>query len=125
MSLPSKTERFARNLKPPYHIVSFVSHRQGADNGYNAMAEQMVILAEQQAGYLGHESTRDDAGFGITNSYWMDEASILAWRKHVTHEFARKTGNERWYDYYEVRIGRIERAYAMGHSGFGESHISE
>ena len=84
------------------------------------MAERMVMLASQQPGYLGHESARDADGFGITNSYWTDEASILAWREHVAHEFARKTGNDRWYGHYEVRIARVERAYAMGHSHYGE-----
>ena len=49
-------------------------------NGYAAMADEMVAMAERQPGYLGHESARGADGFGITNSFWTDEASIKAWK---------------------------------------------
>jgi heme-degrading monooxygenase HmoA len=39
----------------------------------------MVILAQQQPGFLGMESARDE--IGITVSYWENEEAILAWKK--------------------------------------------
>ena len=96
---------------PPYYIVSFSSHRTEGDKGYEEMADQMGDLAAQQPGYLGIESARDPDGFGITNSYWADEDSIRNWKRVVDHLAAQKKGRETWYEHYEVRIGRIERAY--------------
>ncbi len=73
----------------------------------------MEALASRQPGFLGIESLRGADGFGITNSYWQDEASILAWKQVVSHLAAQRTGRERWYEHYQVRIGRIERAYGF------------
>jgi len=36
--------------------------------GHSETAEEMVRLAREQNGYLGHESVRE--GLGITISYW-------------------------------------------------------
>ena len=107
---------FASLPAPPYYIVSFSSRRTEGDQGYGDMAARMTELAAQQPGYLGVESARDADGFGITNSFWVDEDSIRAWKRVVDHLAAQKTGRETWYERYEVRIGRVERAYSF--SGF-------
>ncbi len=104
---------FAQLPSPPYYIVSFSSQRTDGDNGYGDMAGRMADLAAQQPGYLGVESARGDDGFGITNSFWQDEDSIRAWKRVVDHLAAQKSGRENWYQHYEVRIGRIERAYSF------------
>lgn len=116
---------FAGPLKPPFHVVTFTSRRREGDGGYNAMAEHMVALATEQLGFLGVESARDADGFGITNSYWADEASILAWRAHAEHMIARQRGRTDWYEHYEVRIAKVERAYAMGHSDHGHGILKQ
>jgi heme-degrading monooxygenase HmoA len=48
---------------------------------------------------------------GITVSYWKDEASVAAWKANTTHLFAQKMGIERWYEHYELRVAKVERAY--------------
>jgi heme-degrading monooxygenase HmoA len=105
-------ESFASTPKPPYYAVIFSSQRRIApDDGYAAMADRMAELAAQQPGYLGVESVRDAEGFGMTVSYWSDEASILAWRNQVEHAAARERGRNDWYQHYELRVARVERAY--------------
>lgn len=99
---------------PPYYVVTFASQRTDGDHGYGAMAEEMVALAAKQPGYLGVESARGADGFGITNSFWADEASIRAWKAEVDHLEAQRRGRTEWYSAYAVRVGRIERAYGMG-----------
>ena len=106
---------FASLPEPPYYVVAFSSTRRDGDAGYTAMAEKMVALAAEQPGFLGVESARGADGFGITNSYWADEASIRAWKAVVDHAAAQRLGRARWYDLYHVRIGRIERAYGFTH----------
>ena len=104
---------FARTPEPPYYIVAFSSTRTDGDLGYGAMADRMVELALAQPGCLGVESARGNDGFGITNSFWRDSDSIIAWKAVVSHLAAQKLGRERWYHHYEVRIARVERAYAF------------
>ncbi|MEB2844057.1 antibiotic biosynthesis monooxygenase [Rhizobiales bacterium RZME27] len=112
MSSSSPTP-FAKLPAPPYYIVAFSSCRTDGDNGYGNMADAMVELASRQPGYLGVESARGDDGFGITNSYWADEESIKAWKAVVSHAAAQRLGRERWYEEYQVRIARVERAYGF------------
>ena len=75
------------------------------------MADTMVHLAAQQPGFLGAESARDTEGVGITVSYWQSEADIAAWKAHADHLAAQRLGAEHWYEHYEVRIAKVERAY--------------
>ena len=50
---------------------------------------------------------------GITVSYWRDEASIAAWKRDTEHAEARAGGRALWYDRFEVRVARVERAYGF------------
>lgn len=112
MSLPTASP-FAILPEPPYYIVAFSSCRTEGENGYGNMADAMVELASRQPGFLGVESARGIDGFGITNSYWSDEDSIRAWKAVVSHAAAQRLGRERWYEDYQVRIAKVERAYGF------------
>jgi heme-degrading monooxygenase HmoA len=103
----------ARTPEPPYLAVIFSSHRTPGDQGYGAMADRMVELARAQPGFLGVESARDAEGFGITVSYWRDEASIAAWKAHAEHAVAQRLGRERWYGSFRLRVCRVEREAGM------------
>lgn len=103
----------AKLPQPPYYVVCFSSLRTEGDNGYGEMADAMEQLARQQPGFLGVESARGADGFGITNSYWQDEASIREWKRNVDHLVAQRLGRQEWYQTYELRIARVERAYGF------------
>lgn len=75
------------------------------------MAARMVELAVAQPGYLGVESVRGADGFGITVSYWTSEEAIAAWRRHAEHRIAQEQGRAQWYEHYELRVARVERAW--------------
>jgi len=105
-------EGFAGTPEPPYYAVIFTSLRTEGDNGYTAMAGAMLELARKQPGCLGAETARDPAGLGITVAYFIDEDAIRAWRENSRHLVAQKLGKERWYSHYELRIAKVERAYA-------------
>jgi heme-degrading monooxygenase HmoA len=93
--------------------VIFTSRRSPDDAAaYGEAAERMLALAQAQPGFLGAESARGDDGVGITVSYWADEASIAAWRDHAQHRATREHGRALWYDHFEVRIAKVERAYS-------------
>lgn len=103
---------FSNTPETPYYAVIFTSRLGENNDGYDAMGQAMVELAEQQPGYLGIETTRGADGLGITVSYWRDEESILAWKGETKHLLAQRTGIERWYEHYELRVAKVERAYS-------------
>lgn len=103
---------FAQLPAPPYYAVIFSSKRTAGDQGYGAMAERMVALAAAQPGFLGAESARGADGFGITVSYWTSEDAIAAWKADAEHRIAQEAGKASWYEHYEIRIAKVERATA-------------
>jgi heme-degrading monooxygenase HmoA len=105
------SDGLAGGLVPPYYAVIFSSRRTDVDAGYAEAAAAMLALAAEQPGFLGVESARSD-GIGITVSYWESEAAIANWRRNAEHTAVREQGRSRWYAHYEVRVARVERAYA-------------
>lgn len=105
-------QRFAQTPEPPYYAVIFSSQSAGEDDAYQEMAERMVELARRQEGFLGIESARDAAGFGITVSYWHSEEAIARWKSNLEHREAQALGKAQWYAHYELRVAKVERAYA-------------
>jgi heme-degrading monooxygenase HmoA len=98
-------------METPYYAVIFTSEMSDYTHGYENMAEEMVILAQNQPGYLGIESARSD--IGITVSYWKDLESIKDWKQHADHLAAQQKGRSDWYKNYKVRIARVEREYGF------------
>jgi heme-degrading monooxygenase HmoA len=98
-------------VTPPYIAVIFSSVRTAGDNGYADAAQRMDELAAQQPGYLGIEAARGSDGFGITVSYWSDEASAQAWKRVAEHVEAQRRGRDEWYVSYTVRVATVTREY--------------
>jgi len=101
----------ANTPKPPYYAVIFTSTLTEYDNGYDKTANRMVELAEQQSGFLGIESAREE--LGITVSYWDELESIKQWKANVEHLEAQKQGRKDWYQSFKVRVSKVERDYGM------------
>jgi heme-degrading monooxygenase HmoA len=106
------SRNFALTPEPPYYAVIFSSLRTAGDQGYGEIAERMVELAREQPGFLGMESLRGADGFGITVSYWESEAAIRAWKLQAEHVAARQRGRTEWYEHFEMRVAKVERAYS-------------
>ncbi len=94
-----------------YWAVIFTSKRlPGDDYEYDRVAGRMETLAASIPGYLGIEAVRGAEGVGITVSYWESEDSIAAWRDHPEHLDAKSRGRRDWYEWYELRVARVDRA---------------
>ncbi|WP_407671710.1 antibiotic biosynthesis monooxygenase family protein [Paenibacillus guangzhouensis] len=98
--------------KKSHYAVIFTSQRTEGDNGYHAMADQMSELASKQPGFLGVDSVRDASGTGITISYWDSLEAIRHWKQVESHLVAQERGKQEWYEHYEVKICKVERAYS-------------
>lgn len=107
----------AKTPKPPYYAVIFVSKRTEVDKGYGRMADHMVELAEQQAGYLGIESFRNADGYGVTISYWDSLEAIKTWKANLEHQQAQKYGKAWWYSEYQLRVAKVEYDYGFDLNG--------
>lgn len=96
----------------------FAAWRTRADEaGYAAAAQAMDALAAAQPGYRGIDAARGGNGFGITVSYWADEASAVAWRQHPEHAAVREAGRGRWYDAYDLHVAQVARSYGWTRTG--------
>ena len=92
--------------------VIFCAQRTGdGEDAYQAAAAAMGALAAQQPGYLGEDHARSADGFGITVSYWRDDACAKAWRDHPDHALIRDQGRDQWYSAYSLHVARVERGY--------------
>lgn len=105
-------DNFAKMPKPPYYAVIFSNSLNSDVEGYQRMAENMHSLAINHPGCIGAESSRDETGFGITVSYWQDESSIKSWKADAKHLVAQRLGIEGWYQYYQLRVAKVERSYS-------------
>ena len=99
-------------MNKPYYAVIFTSLLSEDAKGYDQMAETMETLANQQPGFIGIESVREQ--IGITISYWKNLEDIKNWKSNVDHQLAQKLGKEKWYESYKVRICIVEREYEFG-----------
>jgi heme-degrading monooxygenase HmoA len=108
--------RPASTPEPPYYVVIFTSRRDEQPNdGYSPTAERMFELAAQQPGFLGYDTANSD-GLGITVSYWRTESAIAGWKADTEHLDAQRHGRARWYESFEMRVARVERAYSFERS---------
>ena len=100
----------AKTPRPPYYAVIFTSLRTDIEKGsYLETAERMLELAQEQQGFLGMESAREEVG--ITVSYWESLDAIKIWKGHAEHLAAQEKGNSVWYKAFKTRISRVERDY--------------
>jgi len=105
--------QFANTPTPPYYAVIFTSLKKDDTNGYAQMAGHMSALVATQPGFLGAESVRDEAGFGVTISYWESLEAIRNWKRNEEHQVAQDKGKKEWYQQYVTRVCKVERAYSL------------
>lgn len=91
-------------------VVIFRARARDVDADYAATAALLRELALKEFGCLDFCAvTEGDREVAL--SYWPDEASILAWKRHADHLMAQQLGRERWYASYSVEVAEVRRAY--------------
>lgn len=96
-------------MKPPYYAVIFTSVQTSDTVGYTQMSIAMENLVKEQQGYLGIEHARSE--IGITISYWDSLEAIKRWKENLDHKEAQEKGRKTWYQWYKVKICKVEHAY--------------
>ena len=96
------------------YAVIFTSKKSQSLKEYDEASARMLVLVQNEPGFIGMNSARGDDGIGITVSYWESEESLLGWKKNGEHREAQQKGRTQWYDWYSVKICKIEREYEFG-----------
>lgn len=96
-------------MKNPISLLFSPQHKQTVLKVILKWQKKMETLAKQQPGFIGIESARDD--LGITVSYWDSLDAIKNWKQESEHIIAQQKGREHWYNWYHVRICKVEREY--------------
>ncbi len=110
--MPERLFSLIANTRPtPYYAVIFTSLKFEEAEGYEKMAEKMFELAQNQEGFLGVESARNE--LGITVSYWSSLEAIKNWKHNIEHLEAQELGKAKWYAAYKTRICKVEREYSF------------
>lgn len=104
------TSETSQRPAPPYYAVIFTSVRTEGDDGYSAMAKEVLELASKQPGFLGFESARQEIGISV--SYWASLEAIQQWKDNAVHRGAQSRAKD-WYKSFRVRICRVEREYGF------------
>jgi len=101
-------------LETGCYAVIFTSLRApGNDDEYARVSKQMDDLAATMPGYLGVETVRGADGVGINVSYWATAEDVKHWKGIAEHDRAQSRGREAYYEWYRVRVAKVERAYAF------------
>lgn len=99
-------------MRDNYYAVIFSSTQTKSIEGYDEMALAMQELAKKQDGYLGFETAHGEIGISI--SYWESLDAIQVWKSNISHLQAQKLGKDQWYQWYKIRICKVEREYEFG-----------
>jgi heme-degrading monooxygenase HmoA len=92
-----------------YYAVIFTNKQTQNVEGYSEMAKAMEELARKQPGFIDFENAREE--LGITISYWESLEAISNWKLDLKHLDAQEQGKDVWYQWYKVRICKVEREY--------------
>lgn len=114
MSAPKPTPPAPPTPETDCYAVIFTSRRApGNDEEYARVSDSMDELAATMPGFLGIDTARNEEGVGVTISYWKTEEDIANWKARAEHEWAQQRGRDAYYQWYNVRIAKVERAYAF------------
>lgn len=91
-------------------VVIFRATVRELDSEYSALAARMRELALTRFGCIEFHALME-GNEEIALSYWPDEKSIVAWRRHPEHVEAQRLGCTRWYESYRVEVTKISRDY--------------
>lgn len=69
---------------------------------YDADADAMLALAQEQAGFISFKSYAADDGEVIALSEWESEEAALNWRRQVEHAQVQARGRNDYYQDYTL-----------------------
>jgi Uncharacterized enzyme involved in biosynthesis of extracellular polysaccharides len=90
-------------------IVLFRSKLVANPEGYNAMSDEMDVLARTVPGFIDVKSYTADDGERLTIVWWEDAETLKQWREQERHRVAQHQGRQQWYEYYKMEVAEVTR----------------
>jgi heme-degrading monooxygenase HmoA len=79
----------------------------GAD--YEETSEEIFAHAQKQPGFIEMRNYKAEDGERLTIVWWENAETLEQWRRDMKHVAAKRTGRERWYEYYKMDVAEITR----------------
>ncbi len=82
---------------------------------YLEVAAELRKSLEGHPGFVSIErfQSLSDENKILSLSFWEDEEAISAWRNLAEHRQAQKSGRERFFSSYRIRVARVCRDYTL------------
>ena len=93
--------------------VIFTSQRTDVKDNYLETNDELEKIAATLPGFIKTQSAREPNGFGISVSYWETMEDAKQYKQIPTHLMAQQNGRDIWYEWYDVKVCKVERAYAF------------
>ena len=99
----------AEKLDPPFYaaILNDNSEQRLEDADHLAPSDEMVSLAPAQPGFLGLETTEDQAGKYVAVSYWRDMDALKAWEQRGDFEIRKRFAGAGLKETCALRVSKV------------------
>jgi len=98
-----------------YAVIFEVEPEPDRLQDYLDIAARLRPQLEQIDGFISIERFRSLSQDGkiLSLSFWRDEQAIARWRHQEQHHAAQRTGRERIFRDYRIRVSAVVRDYGM------------
>src|SRR3974377_1875030 len=98
-----------------YAVIFEVEPEPDRLQDYLDLAGRLRPQLEQIDGFISIERFRSliQDGKILSLSFWRDEQAIARWRHQEQHHAAQRTGRERIFRDYRIRVSAVVRDYGM------------
>ena len=80
---------------------------------YHELAPTIAALAQGMPGFVSHKSFTAEDGERVTIVEFEDRKSHEAWARHPAHREAMGKGQDRLYQYYDIKVCTVDRAWSF------------
>jgi heme-degrading monooxygenase HmoA len=98
-----------------YAVIFEVEPEPNRLQDYLDIAARLRPQLEQIDGFISIERFKSLSQDGkiLSLSFWRDEEAIARWRHQEQHDAAQRTGRERIFRDYRIRVSAVVRDYGM------------
>lgn len=98
-----------------YAVIFEVEPETGRVQDYLDIAARLRPELEKIDGFISIERFKSLSQDGkiLSLSFWRDEEAIARWRQHEEHQAAQRTGRDRIFRDYRIRVAAVVRDYGM------------
>jgi heme-degrading monooxygenase HmoA len=98
-----------------YAVIFEVEPEAGREQDYLDIAARLRPQLEKIDGFISIERFRSLSQEGkiLSLSFWRDQEAIARWRQQEQHQAAQRTGRDRIFRDYRIRVTAVMRDYGM------------